>query len=82
MCCREVQLSSMSGKLTSHLNMDIHKLCHSVFHRERERERMGWGWGWGWRLCGVCVHESGLGWEEAEDSCVVERYSYHVCQES
>ena len=62
----------MSGKLTSHSNMNIHKHIHGVFQRERG----------GWRLCGVCEYESGLGREEAEDSCVVERYSYQVCQES
>ena len=30
----------------------------------------------------MCEHESGLSGEEAEDSCVVERYSYQDCQES
>ena len=65
----------MSGKLTNHSNMNIHKHIHGVFQRER-------GGGRGWRLCDVCEHESGLGGEEAEDSCVVEKYNYQVCQES
>ena len=76
MCCREVQLSRLSGKLTSHSNMNMHKCIGGAFQTERGR---GVGV---LRLCGVCEHESGLGREEAEDSCVVERYSYQVCQES
>ena len=51
-----------------------------VYFRERGEGRGGGG---GDEDCMfVCVHESGLGGEEAEDSCVVERYSYQVCQES
>ena len=52
-----------------------------MYFTEKEIER-GWGGVGGGDCMFMCVDECGLGGEEAEDSCVVERYSYQVCPES